>query len=161
MSQQATNRINEFESPVNERPQDSARQHLDILADRPIHIVAIDDEPSAIAVLEAACAIAGFRMSSTNDPHQGLQLVREQEPDVVLLDVMMPGITGFEVCAKLKNDAQTQLVPVILITALDSREDRIRGIEAGCDDFITKPVDRLELTARVRAVGPRSCSALR
>ena len=125
---------------------------MDVLADRPIHIVAIDDEPSAIAVLKAACEIAGFNLSYTHEPRKGLELVREQEPDVVLLDVMMPEINGFEVCALLKNDPETQLIPIIMITALDSRDDRIRGIEAGCDDFVSKPFDRLELTTRVRSL---------
>ena len=121
---------------------------MDVLADRPIHIVAIDDEPSAIAVLKAACEIAGFNLSYTHEPRKGLELVREQEPDVVLLDVMMPEINGFEVCALLKNDPETQLIPIIMITALDSRDDRIRGIEAGCDDFVSKPFDRLERPPR-------------
>ncbi len=121
---------------------------MDVLAERPVHIVAIDDEPSAIAVLKAACEIAGFKLDYANDPRKGLALVREQEPDVVLLDVMMPELNGFDVCAQLKNDPDTHLIPIILITALDSRDDRIRGIEAGCDDFVSKPFDRLELTTR-------------
>jgi putative two-component system response regulator len=125
---------------------------MDVLADKPVHIVAIDDEPSAIAVLKAACEIAGFNLSYANDPRTGLELVRQQEPDVVLLDVMMPEVNGFEVCAQLKNDPDTQLIPIIMITALDSRDDRIRGIEAGCDDFVSKPFDRLELTTRVRSL---------
>jgi putative two-component system response regulator len=120
--------------------------------ERPIHVVAIDDEPSAIAVLEAGCAIAGFKLSTTNDPHEGHQLIRELEPDVVLLDVMMPGLNGFDLCKAIKSDPQTQLIPVVLVTALDSRNDRLQGIEAGCDDFVTKPIDRLELTARVRSL---------
>jgi len=119
---------------------------------RPIHVVAIDDEPSAIAVLEAACAIAGFKISSTNDPHEGFELIRKLEPDVVLLDVMMPGLNGFDLCKHIKDNNHTQLIPVILITALDSRNDRLNGIESGCDDFLTKPIDRLELTARVRSL---------
>ncbi len=129
-----------------------AKLRLDALADRPVHIVAIDDEPSAIAVLKAACEIAGFNLAYANDPRKGLELVHEQEPDVVLLDVMMPEVNGFEICAQLKNDPDTRLIPIIMITALDSRDDRIRGIEAGCDDFVSKPFDRLELTTRVRSL---------
>ena len=144
-----------FEHPSSEQDgpfTKPGKLRMDALADRPVHIVAIDDEPSAIAVLKAACEIAGFKLAYANDPRKGLDLVREQEPDVVLLDVMMPEVDGFEVCAQIKNDPDTQLIPVIMITALDSREDRIRGNEAGCDDFISKPFDRLELTTRVRSL---------
>jgi putative two-component system response regulator len=120
--------------------------------DRPIHVVAVDDEPSAITVLEAACLMAGFEITATNDQQECLRLVKDLEPDVVLLDVMMPGLTGFELCSMIKSDPYTQLTPVVLVTALDTKKDRIQGIESGCDDFVTKPIDRLELTARVRSL---------
>ena len=102
-----------FEQPPTEQDGSFTKPgklRLDALADRPVHIVAIDDEPSAIAVLKAACEIAGFNLSYANDPRKGLELVREQEPDVVLLDVMMPEVNGFDVCAQLKNDPDTQLI---------------------------------------------------
>lgn len=130
----------------------SGKLRMDVLYDRPVHIVAIDDDPGAIAVLKGACEIAGFKLAYAHEPRPGLELVRGLEPDVVLLDVMMPEINGFELCVQLKNHPDTQLIPVIMITALDSRDDRLRGIEAGCDDFISKPFDRLELTTRVRSL---------
>jgi cyclic di-GMP phosphodiesterase len=80
-------------------------------------------------------------------------VVWKQLPDVILLDVMMPGMDGFEVCRNLKGGESTRLVPVIIVTALQEKEDRIKGIQAGCDDFISKPIDRLELIARVHALG--------
>jgi putative two-component system response regulator len=81
-----------------------------------------------------------------------LERVVEANPDLILLDVMMPGMDGFEVCRRLKQDEQTRLTPVVFITALNDRRSRIMGIEAGGDDFLTKPFDRLELSARVKSL---------
>ena len=152
MDSAAKNRIVQTHSASETGVNDNNTSKLRAISERPVHVLAIDDESSAIAVLEAGCAIAGFKISTTNNPHEGHDLVRQLEPDVVLLDVMMPGLNGFDLCRMIKQDPQTQLVPVVLVTALDSRNDRLKGIEAGCDDFITKPVDRLELTARVRSL---------
>jgi len=122
------------------------------MSEHPIVVLAIDDDKGAIQVLEAAAQLAGFEFHASYDPQEGLAIARRLEPDVILSDVMMPQMNGFEVCEALKTDPQTQLIPVVLITALDARNDRIRGIEAGCDDFITKPFDRLVLTSRIRSL---------
>jgi len=119
---------------------------------RPVHVLAVDDDPSAIPVLEAAATLAGFRFSSTTRPMACLDLAREIEPDVILLDAIMPKIDGFELCRQIKQDPDLQLIPVVLVTALDSKEDRLHGLEAGCDDFMSKPIDRSVLTARVRSL---------
>ena len=122
------------------------------MENRPILVLAIDDSRSALSVLEATAKIAGFDFRGTTSPQEGLKLAEEIEPDVVLSDVVMPEMDGFEVCKTLKEMRSTQLIPVVLITSLDARDDRVRGIEVGCDDFITKPVDRLTLTARIRSL---------
>ena len=75
-----------------------------------------------------------------------------EQPDIVLLDVMMPGMDGFEVCRRLKDDPLTRHIPVVLVTALDGRSDRIAGLEAGADEFLTKPIDDIMLFARVRSL---------
>jgi putative two-component system response regulator len=122
------------------------------MSDHPIVVLCIDDDTSALQVLEAAAHIAGFEYHGTSDPVKGLEIARELEPDVIISDVMMPGMTGFELCETLKAARETQLIPIVLVTALDARKDRIRGIEAGCDDFLTKPIDRLVLTSRVKSL---------
>jgi putative two-component system response regulator len=122
------------------------------MSEHPIVVLAIDDDKGAIQVLEAAAQLAGFEFHACYDPQEGLAVARRLEPDVILCDVMMPQMNGFEVCEALKTDPQTQFIPVVLITALEARNDHIRGIEAGCDDFITKPFDRLVLTSRIRSL---------
>lgn len=117
-----------------------------------IQVLAIDDSSAALEVLKAAAQIAGFDFKGTTSPHEGLELAATMEPDVVVSDITMPGMDGFELCKALKSARETQLIPVILVTSLDGRSDRIRGIEVGCDDFITKPFDRVTLTARIRSL---------
>ena len=125
---------------------------MDVTTDRPIHILAVDDDSSSLEVLEAACEIAGFRFSSTSRPREALSLVRDLEPDVILLDVMMPELDGFGLCRMIKAEEDLQLIPIVMVTALDSKGDKIKGLEAGCDDFMSKPIDRIELTARVKSL---------
>ncbi len=91
-----------------------------------------------------------YDIISAGDGHEALQLVKEYTPDLIMLDVVMPGIDGFEVCRILKEDERTRLIPVVMITALDSQQDRLRGLEAGVDDFISKPFNVYELLARVK-----------
>ena len=115
-------------------------------------VLGVDDDPGALAVLESVADSLGYRFIAADNPIDGLQAVSDYGPDIVLLDVMMPGMNGFEVCRRIKESDETRLIPVVLVTALDSRDARLRGIEAGCDDFVTKPLDRLEVKARVRSL---------
>ena len=94
----------------------------------------------------------GIRVVTAEDGAVALEVVESDEPDLVLLDIVMPELTGLEVCRRLKDDPETRLLPVILVTGLDARADRVAGIEAGADDFLSKPFDSAELIARVRSL---------
>lgn len=112
----------------------------------------VDDVEANVRLLEAKLTIEYFDVVSCHDGLTALTLAAETQPDLILLDVMMPGMDGFETCRRLKAQAETRHIPVVLVTALDGREDKIRGLEAGADDFITKPLDDVILFARVRSL---------
>ncbi len=113
-------------------------------------ILVVDDEVRNVRLMEAILAPRGYTVATAYNGEEALQHVQWQRPDLILLDVMMPGMNGFEVCKRLKDNADTCLIPVVIMTALGQTEDRIQGIEAGADDFLTKPVNRDELLARIR-----------
>ncbi|MBT3341687.1 MAG: response regulator [Gemmatimonadetes bacterium] len=113
-------------------------------------ILIVDDEPFNVDLLEQELGDLGYETLTAFDGQAAVELVRQQRPDLVLLDVMMPVMDGFTACRLLKEDEETRLIPVIIMTALDRVEDRIQGIEAGADDFLTKPVNDRELVARIQ-----------
>lgn len=115
-------------------------------------ILIVDDEPFGRKTLEALLSIHNYKLAFASDGPEALNMALNLTPDLILLDVMMPGMDGFEVCRKLREDAVLSEVPVIMITALDDRESRIQGIEAGADDFISKPFDHTELRTRIRTI---------
>jgi putative two-component system response regulator len=115
-------------------------------------LLIIDDEPTIRESLEALLAHEGYRLELAQDGPQGLAAALSLRPDVILLDVMMPGMDGYEVCRRLRADPLLNEVPIIMVTALDDRASRLQGLEAGADDFLSKPIDRLELRARLRTV---------
>jgi putative two-component system response regulator len=115
-------------------------------------ILVVDDESANVEVFSRLMTRLGYEVTSASDGEQALELVARDPPDLVLLDVNMPGISGFEVCRRLKADSVTRLIPVVLITTLTASEDRVRGIEAGADDFLAKPPIVAELEARVRSL---------
>ncbi len=113
-------------------------------------ILVVDDEIRNVKLLEAQLLPRGYDVVTASNGEEALRKVAEERPDLILLDVMMPVLDGFSVCERLKSDAVTRLIPVVIMTALGAVEDRVRGIEAGADDFLTKPVNRDELLARIR-----------
>ena len=115
-------------------------------------ILIVDDVLPNVKLLEARLSAEYFEVRTAANGFDALQLCSRSPFDVILLDVMMPGMDGFEVCRRLKADPATAHVPVVLVTALDHPADRVRGLEAGADDFLTKPVDELALIARVRSL---------
>ena len=115
-------------------------------------ILVVDDIDSNVRLLEAKLSSEYYEVLTASDGPTALAIAASELPDIVLLDVMMPGMDGFDVCRRLKADPATRHVPVVLVTALDGRADRVAGLEAGADDFLTKPIDDVMLFARVRSL---------
>lgn len=115
-------------------------------------VLLIDDEPDIVRVLDFALQQAGFDVDSASDAATGLLRIREQQPDAVLLDLMLPDLSGTEVCRQLKSSPKTANLPVIMLTARGDEVDRVVGFELGADDYIVKPFSVREVVLRVRAV---------
>jgi DNA-binding response OmpR family regulator len=113
-------------------------------------ILIVDDEPFNVDYLEQELEDLGYQTLSAGNGKEALERIAADPPDLILLDVMMPVMDGFTTCRLLKNQDETRLIPIVIMTALDGIEDRIKGIEAGADDFLTKPVNPRELLARIR-----------
>jgi DNA-binding response OmpR family regulator len=116
------------------------------------HVLIVDDTPSMRDALGALLLPEGYHLAFAASGQEALDRLQELSPDVILLDVMMPGMDGFQVCERLKADERWRHIPTILVTSLDSQEDLVRGLDAGADEFLTKPVTGLELRARVRTM---------
>ena len=115
-------------------------------------ILVVDDIAPNVKLLEAKLAREFFRVVTAMSGPEALEKAKSEKPDVILLDIMMPGMDGFEVCERLKADPETQNIPVVMVTALTDISDRVRGLEAGADDFLSKPVNDLALMSRVRSL---------
>ncbi len=115
-------------------------------------VLIVDDITGNTRLLESLLAPDGHTVRTAGDGAEALRLVRSEHPDLVLMDVMMPRVDGFEACRAIKQDPGTRLIPVVLVTALNDTASRIRGIEAGADDFVSKPFNAHELRARVRSL---------
>jgi putative two-component system response regulator len=113
-------------------------------------ILVVDDDPAIVDLLRRMLTREGYDVQTAFDGLQALERVAAHRPDLVLLDVTMPNLGGFDVCRQLKDDEQTALIPVTMLTGLDDQEHRRQGIEAGADDFLTKPIDQITLRARIR-----------
>ena len=114
-------------------------------------ILVVDDVEKNVKLLADILAFRGYAVITAQSGAEALKLIRDESPDLVLLDVMMPGITGFETCEAIRAEPATRMLPVILVTALDPSE-RVKGLEAGADDFLTKPINQPELLARVKSL---------
>jgi two-component system cell cycle response regulator len=115
-------------------------------------VLIVDDIPTNVRLLEARLTAEYFEVVTATSGQQALDICASSDIDIVLLDVMMPEMDGFEVCKRLKNSHKTHHLPVLMITALDQPSDRVRGLEVGADDFLTKPVDDVQLLARVKSL---------
>jgi CheY-like chemotaxis protein len=120
--------------------------------DRPARLLIADDNQQNRELLEAYLGDDGYEIAMACDGQETLDMVQSFGPDLVLLDIMMPRLSGYEVCQQLKDADATQDIPILMVTALNEMGDIERAVEAGCDDFLTKPVNRLELTTRVKSL---------
>lgn len=114
-------------------------------------VLIVDDEPMNVELLQAYLSSEYVTVSAYNGK-EALEKINGEKPDILLLDIMMPEMNGYDVCKLIKSAEDTKFLPVVMVTALSNREDRIRGVEAGADDFLIKPVDKVELTARIRSL---------
>jgi len=114
-------------------------------------VLLVEDEPAQREVLAYNLAAEGYRVAQAQDGEEALQLVAEAAPDLIVLDWMMPRVSGLEVCRRLKTRPETRAIPIIMLSAKSEEVDRVRGLETGADDYVTKPYSVTELMARVRA----------
>jgi putative two-component system response regulator len=115
-------------------------------------VLVVDDVSANVELLRTVLTREGYTVVTASDGEQALEVVEREHPDLVLMDVLMPKLNGYEACERIKRNTSTRLTPVVLITALHDRENKIQGINAGADDFLTKPVNPHELRARVRSL---------
>src|SRR5689334_22412235 len=115
-------------------------------------VLVVDDVPANVKLMEARLSAEYFDVVTALSGQEALAMCARAECDIVLLDVMMPDMDGFEVCRRIKADPSTHHLPVVMVTALDQISDRVKGLEAGADDFLTKPVSDIALVARVRSL---------
>lgn len=115
-------------------------------------ILVVDDEKDIVELVAYNLNREGYQVARAYDGRQALQLIRENKPDLVILDLMLPGISGFEVCRLIRKKTETEGLPIIMLTAKSDSVDKIMGLEIGADDYLTKPFNVRELVARVRAV---------
>jgi len=115
-------------------------------------VLVVDDTPHNVKLLADLLAVKGYSVTTAVNGEEALAKVAADSPDLILLDVMMPGLSGYDVCRQLRADPKTALLPVVLVTSLDPHEERVKGIEAGADDFLPKPINQAELFARVRSL---------
>ncbi len=118
----------------------------------PGRVLVVDDVPANIRLLEAKLSNEYYEVLSASNGQLAIEIARQESPDVILLDVMMPEMDGFEVCRRLKSDPVTSMIPIVLVTALSDTKDRVEGLRSGADDFLTKPVQDVPLFARVRSL---------
>jgi DNA-binding response OmpR family regulator len=118
----------------------------------PAKILVVDDVPRNVKLLADLLTAKGYSAVTASSGREALAQVEAERPDLVLLDVVMPEMSGYEVCHKIRKNPATEILPVIMVTALDPTEERVKGLDSGADDFLTKPINQAELLARVRSL---------
>src|SRR3989475_5313650 len=118
----------------------------------PQKILVVDDMPVNVKLLADLLTVKGYTVVTAASGAEALAKVEKEQPGLVLLDVMMPGMSGYDACRKIRENPATAMLPIIMVTALDPAQERVKGIEAGADDFLTKPINQPELLARVKAL---------
>src|SRR5690606_20646693 len=120
--------------------------------ERPQRILVVDDHPDNVEIIEARLSSRGYKIESATNGEEAVALVHQDPPHLILLDVMMPVMDGFEVSRRIKRDSTLPFIPIILVTARGETEDKVEGLDAGADDYLTKPINFPELEARVRSM---------
>jgi adenylate cyclase len=115
-------------------------------------VLVIDDTPANVKLLADLLKVKGYEVATAPNGEEGLTKVASEHPDIVLLDIMMPGLSGYDVCRTIRANPVTALLPVVLVTSLDPNQERVKGMEAGADDFLQKPINQQELFARVKSL---------
>ena len=115
-------------------------------------VLVVDDQPANVRLLDQLLTLSGYEVVTASSGAEALEKISAAKPDIVLLDVVMPKMSGYEVCRALRDDPATALLPVVMVTALDPTEERLKGIESGADDFLSKPINQAELLARVKSL---------
>lgn len=134
----------------------AVEERLDRLADTRTKILVVDDEPDTLIPLTRALEADNYIVIGAADGAEALEKVTAETPDLILLDLMLPKVNGYEVCMKLKEDSLTRHIPIIMLSAKGEIKDKVLGIEIGAEDYVTKPFDLLELKTRIRALLRRS-----
>ncbi len=118
----------------------------------PPQLLIVDDQPMNVDILQTRLAVHGYDILTAMDGEAALELARTQQPDLMLLDIMMPKMDGIEVCQRLKGDASLPFMPIIMVTAKAESKDVVAGLETGADEYLTKPLDQAALVARVKSM---------
>lgn len=136
--------------------EDEVAQRIEKISDTRSKILIVDDEIDTLLPLKRSLEVENYIVDGAINGREGLIKARKDIPDLILLDLMMPEMDGYEVCARLKDDELTRNIPVIILTAKDAVRDRVKGLDTGADDYVMKPFNLNELKARIRSVLRRS-----
>ena len=132
-------------------PEEEVIARISDFSDARSKILIVDDEMDTLLPLRRSLEVENYRVIEAYDGHEAINKAKSEIPDLILLDLMMPGMDGYEVCGKLRNEPVTQNIPIIMLTAKGYVRDKVKGLEIGADDYVTKPFDLNELKARIKS----------